>query len=146
VQLLILLILSLTLHWSLCNLPFVSKNTTGFHCCCVIITPSAGTGCVLTGNTTKALGDTFIHPWSKRHLTRQGGQNEAYWHMWVSEADWEWQGSSERQGLEERSNATLKLPRLTFKLQAAMGSFQEPLAVGRSFDHVEKRQEKKGKK
>lgn len=100
-------------------------------------------GYVLTGNTTKSQRDTFWCPWSKMHLTRHGGQNEAYWHMWGSEADWDWQGSSEWQGLGKRSNVALQLLRLTFKLQAAMGSFQEPLVVRCRFDHLEEKQEKK---
>lgn len=71
-----------------------------------------------------------------------------YWDVWVPEADWDWQGSSEWHCLGLRPGVVMQLPRLTSKLQAAMGSFQEPLVVGCRFDHLGKKQEKKrgGKK
>lgn len=158
------------------SLPFVSRNTTGIHRCCAATALSAGTGDVITshvlighvlaghvltvyvlpghglsayiliGNTISSLVDASVCPWSIRHLPRQCEHIGGYWDVWVPEADWDWQGSSEWHCLGLRPGVVLQLPRLTSKLQAAMGSFQEPLVVGCRFDHLGKKQEKKGEK
>lgn len=127
----------LILLWRLRNLPFVSENAPGFHCCCVI---SRSWLCI-NWQFHQHPGDTFRDPWSKVDIARQGGQTDTcgYRGRLRLTGGGEWQ-ELQRDPIQLCNGRGWRL-NCTSRERVPGAAW-----VGCSLDHLEKKQEKEGGK